>query len=132
MVSGSSNSGHRGRRATGGSRGALPALADDPILETLDDVPPEAPKPSETPHDKARRAIIDAGGQWVVLHTRTTLSEADARRLARSYQHAKPARLVTSASGRFLARPFQREQAWLVAVAYQPATTSRPTVSARP
>lgn len=100
-------------------REALPTLADEPILERLDQAPDAAPKASETPHDKVRREVITAGGAWVVLNTRSALNEASARQLARSYQRAKPARLVESAQGRFLARPFVRNQTWLVAVAYQ-------------
>src|SRR5450759_4478488 len=56
----------------------------------------------------------------MVLNTRTALNDATARRLARSYQRAKPARLVETATGRFLTRPFVRDDTWLVAVAYQP------------
>lgn len=107
---------------------ALPALAADPILERLDHPPDAAPKASETAHDKVRRDVIAAAGTWVVLNTRTALTEAAARRLARSYQRAKPARLDPAAHGRFLARPFMRDQTWLVAVAYQrpdpPASTA--------
>lgn len=110
-----------GRRSEGVRRDALPTLADDPILERLDEAPAEAPKSSETPHDKVRREIIAADGQWVVLNTRTSLNEASARRLARSYQRAKPARLVEAATGRFQARPFVRDDTWLVAVSYQPS-----------
>lgn len=114
-----------GRRSgRGGRRDPLPALADRPILEKLDEVPSAAPKSSETPHDKARRAVIAAEGQWVVLNTRAALNEASARRLVRSYQRAKPARLVQTAAGRFLARPFVRNDTWLVAVAYQPSDGS--------
>jgi len=78
----------------------------------------------ETPHDKARREVIAAQGQWVVLNTRTALNEASARRLARSYQRAKPERLVETATGRFLRRPFVRGDRSLVAVAYQPLEQS--------
>lgn len=103
---------------------ALPALAADPILERLDHAPDRAPRASETPHDRARRAVIAAGGDWIVLHTRTALTEAAARRLARSYSRAKPARLEPTATGRFLARPFQRDRTWLVAVTYQASDTA--------
>lgn len=115
-----------GRRSEGVRRDALPSLADDPILEKLDAPPPLAPKSSETPHDKVRREIIAADGQWVVLNTRAVLNEASARRLARSYQRAKPARLVEAATGRFQARPFVRDDTWLVAVAYQPSDGADP------
>lgn len=106
-------------------RDPVPALADDLILERLDGPPPAAPQASETPHDKARRVLIAAPGQWMVLNARTKLSEASARRLARSYQRAKPARLVASATGRFTARPFLRDQVWLVAAAYEPAEPAK-------
>ncbi len=114
--------GGRARRSSGGvGRDALPILSDNPILERLDEAPMEAPKSSETSHDKVRREIIAADGQWVVLNTRAALNEASARRLVRSYQRAKPARLVEAATGRFQARPFVRGAAWLVAVTYQPS-----------
>src|SRR5664280_2775755 len=57
----------------------------------------------------------------MVLNTRAALNDATARRLARSYQRAKPARLVETATGGFLTRPFVRDDTWLVAVAYQPS-----------
>lgn len=115
-----------GRRSEGVRRDVLPSLADDPILERLDEAPAEAPKLSETPHDKVRRDIIAADGQWVVLNTRAVLNEASARRLSRSYQRAKPARLIEAATGRFQARPFVRDDTWLVAVAYQPSDGDDP------
>ncbi len=57
----------------------------------------------------------------MVLKTRAKLSEATARRTVRSYQRAKPSRLVQQATGRFQARPFVRNDTWLVAVSYQPS-----------
>lgn len=111
----------RNGRGHGVRRDGLPELAAEPILERLAEAPAEAPKASESAHDKARREVIAAEGQWVVLNTRTALSEASARRLARSYQRAKPARLVETATGKFAARPFVRDDTWLVAVAYQPS-----------
>ena len=116
--------GHRGRQSV--SREGLPNLAADPILERLDEAPVEAPKASESAHDKVRRDVIAAEGQWVVLNTRSVLNEASARRLARSYQRAKPARLVETATGKFAARPFVRDETWLVAVAYQPLDGADP------
>jgi hypothetical protein len=104
----------------GAAREALPALADDPILERLDGPPPAAPKANESLHDKARRALIAQPDRWMVLNARVKLSEATARRLARSYQRAKPARLVEQATGRFAARPFTRGDTWLVAAVYEP------------
>ncbi|MGI8458908.1 MAG: hypothetical protein ACR2LI_12460 [Propionibacteriaceae bacterium] len=98
----------------------MPALADDPILEKLDAPPPVAPKASESAHDKARRVLIAQPGQWMVLNARVKLSEATARRIVRSYQRAKPARLVEQAIGRFEARPFLRGDVWLVAAVYTP------------
>ncbi len=112
-----SKTGHRPGR--GARRDTLPALSDDPILERLDTAPPQAPKSSETAHDKARRVLISQPGQWMVLNARGKLSEATARRLARSYQRAKPSRLVEQASGRFSARPFVRDDTWLVAAVYE-------------
>jgi len=112
------NGSRPGRRAAG--RAAVPALADDPILERLD-APPVAAQKAETAHEKARRELIEYPGQWMVLNARVKLSEASARRLVRSYQRAKPSRLVTSATGRFAARPFIRDGKWLVAAAYEPA-----------
>ena len=109
------------RGGQGVRREGLPELAAEPILERLDEAPAEAPKASESAHDKVRREVIDADGQWVVLNTRAALNEATARRLARSYQRAKPARLVAAATGKFAARPFVRDETWLVAVAYQPS-----------
>lgn len=110
-------------RAAGHSvrRDALPSLADDPILEKLDAPPAMVPKASESAHDKARRVLIGQPGQWMVLNSRVKLSEATARRIVRSYQRAKPARLVEQASGRFEARPFVRDDVWLVAAVYTPA-----------
>jgi hypothetical protein len=86
--------------------------------------PPAAPKANESAHDKARRELIAAPGQWMVLNARVRLSEAAARRMARSYQRAKPARLVAHATGRFAARPFVRDDTWLVAAVYEPADAS--------
>lgn len=109
------------RGGQGVRRDGLPDLAAEPILERLDEAPAAAPKSSETAHDKVRREVIAADGQWLVLNTRVALSEATARRLSRSYQRAKPARLVEVATGRFHARPFVRDDTWLVAVSYQPS-----------
>ncbi len=113
-----------GRSGHGVRRETVPALADDPILERLDGPPPLAPKATESAHDKARRELIAKPDQWMVLQTRARLSEATARRTVRSYQRAKPSRLVEHATGRFLARPFIRDDTWLVAVAYQPSVGS--------
>lgn len=118
MASGKPERGSR-RGGQGVRRDGLPDLAAEPILERLDKAPAAAPKSSETAHDKLRREVITAEGQWVVLNTRVALNEAAARRLARSYQRAKPARLVEAATGRFQARPFVRDDTWLVAVSYQ-------------
>lgn len=114
------------RRSQSVRREGLPELAVDPILERLDEAPAEAPKSSESAHDKLRRRVIDAGGQWVVLNTRVALNEASARRLARAYQRAKPARLVEAATGKFAARPFVRDDTWLVAVSYQRSDSANP------
>jgi hypothetical protein len=95
------------------------ALADDPILERLAGPPPLAPKANESAHEKARRELIAHPGQWMVLNARVKLSEATARRMVRSYQRAKPSRLVEQAKGRFAARPFVRDDAWLVAAVYE-------------
>ncbi len=119
----------RGQSGHGVRREAVPALADDPILETLDRAPPPAPKASETAHDKARRQLIAQPGQWMVLKTRAKLSEATARRTVRSYQRAKPSRLVEHATGRFQARPFVRNDTWLVAVSYQPSDGADPSAA---
>lgn len=102
-------------------RNRLPALAEDPILERLEHPPRPAPRTGETLHDAARRRALAEPGQWLVLQTRAQLSETAARRLARSYAHAKPARLSPEATGRFAARPFTRDQNWHVAIAYQPS-----------
>lgn len=118
--------GQAGRRGQGVRREGLPELAAEPILERLDEAPVEAPKSNESAHDKVRRQVIDAADQWVVLNTRTALNEASARRLARSYQRAKPARLVEAATRRFAARPFVRDDRWLVAVTYQPSNSAEP------
>ncbi len=129
MVDGKAGrSGRRGGQSV--RRDALPELAAEPILERLDEAPAEAPKASESAHDKVRREVIAADGQWVVLNTRTALNEASARRLARSYQRAKPARLVEAAAGKFVARPFVRDDTWLVAVVYQPSDSENPWASA--
>lgn len=121
MATSSGGSGRAGRSGYGGKRASMPELADDPILERLDGPPPLAPKANESAHDKARRELIAAPGQWMVLNARVKLSEATARRMARSYQRAKPARLVETATGRFEARPFVRDDMWLVAAVYTPA-----------
>lgn len=119
-----------GRTGSGAGRGvrrdAVPTLAPDPILEKLDSPPIPAPKASESAHDKVRRLLIAQPGQWMVLNARVKLSEATARRMVRSYQRAKPVRLVEQATGRFEARPFVRDDTWLVAVAYQPAHDPSP------
>ena len=117
------------RGGQGARRDGVPDLAAEPILERLDEAPAAAPKSNETAHDKVRREVIAAEGQWVVLNTRAVLNEAAARRLARSYQRAKPARLVASASGKFTARPFIRDDTWLVAVSYQPSNDPRASSS---
>jgi hypothetical protein len=95
-------------------------LAADPIAERLDGPPPVAPRPGETVHDKTRRLLLQAPGQWSVLNTRSPLSQAAARRLARSYNRAKPARLDPTATGTFAARAFTRDDRWLVAAVYRP------------
>jgi hypothetical protein len=112
---------HGSKTGRGVRRDALPSLADDPILEKLDAAPPLAPKAGESAHDKARRALIAQPGQWMVLNARAKLNEATARRIVRSYQRAKPSRLVEQAVGRFEARPFLRDDVWLVAAVYTPA-----------
>ncbi len=114
--------GSRRRKAgRGGSREPLIELGEDPFAERLDTPPAAAPSTAESTHDKARRVLIAEPGQWVVLNARVKLNEASARRMARSYQRAKPARLVPTATGRFTARPFVREDTWLVAAVYEPA-----------
>lgn len=115
--------GHRGSH--GARREGLPELADEPIMERLDGPPPAAPKMNESSHDKVRRALIAAPVQWMVLNARVKLSEATARRIVRSYQRAKPARLVETAVGRFEARPFLRDDTWLVAAVYTPDTVEQ-------
>ena len=122
-MSGSRGSERAGRAGHGVRREAVAALADEPILERLDGPPPAAPKANESAHEKARRDLIAAPGQWMVLNARAKLSEAAARRMARSYQRAKPARLVEHAEGRFAARPFVRDDTWLVAAVYEPPAT---------
>jgi hypothetical protein len=125
MAAASGGNGRAGRSGHGVRREAVPALADDPILEKLDGPPPLAPKANESAHDKARRELIAAPGQWMVLNARVKLSEATARRMVRSYQRAKPSRLVEHATGRFAARPFVRGDAWLVAAVYEAAPTEQ-------
>ena len=98
----------------------LPALADDPIAEHLAAPPPRVPAGEDT-HQRARRQLLNTPGQWVVLATRRPLSEATARRLARSWTSAKPSRLDPEATGTFQARPFTRDGTWHLAVTYQPA-----------
>ena len=106
-------------------RRRLPALADDPVAERLDTPPPRTPPARLDPHEKMRRRLIAAPGQWLVLATRAPLSEATARRLARSYTRAKPARLDPAATGTFHARPFTRDGKWLLAATYQPPDADR-------
>ena len=67
-----------------------------------------------------------------MLATRAPLREAAARRLARSYARAKPARLDPRATGRFLARPFTRDTRWHVAVTYQPPNDTDQTQQEAP
>lgn len=118
--------GSQGRKA-GKSvwREPLIELNDNPIAERLDTPPPAAPSAAESTHNKARRALIAEPGQWVILNARVKLTEATARRMARSYQRAKPARLDPTATGRFAARPFLREDTWLVAAVYEPAKSGQ-------
>ncbi|MDP9093103.1 MAG: hypothetical protein M3N95_09235 [Actinomycetota bacterium] len=110
-----------GKTGRSAKRAAVIELADELFGERLDTPPDAAPTGRESTHDKARRALIREPGQWVVLNARVKLSEAAARRMARSYQRAKPARLVPTATGRFAARPFVRDETWLVAAVYEPA-----------
>lgn len=112
--------GSRERKAgRGAKREPLVELADEPIGERLDAPPPAAPSGQESTHETARRALIAEPGQWVILNARVKLNEASARRMARSYQRAKPARLLPTATGRFAARPFVRDDVWLVAAVYE-------------
>ena len=123
MIDGA-NSQQDGRKSGHGvRRPGVPELGREPILETLDARPQAPPAASETRHDQARRALINQPGQWLVLNTRTRLTEAGARRLARSYQRAKPTRLDPTAAGRFTAQPFLHETTWLVAASFEPATS---------
>ncbi len=79
---------------------------------------------SEDSHTRTRRELLARPGHWAVLRTSVRLNEAAARRLARNYTHAKPARLDPDATGVFDARHFQHEDGtWHVAVTYQPTTT---------
>lgn len=104
-----------------GQRDRVPGLATGrPILERLDGPPPVLPPANQTPADQARRQLIRQPGQWMALNPRVKLNEASARRLARSFQRSKPARLDEAAAGRFDARAFLRGGVWLVAAVYQP------------
>ncbi|MCE5291824.1 MAG: hypothetical protein LLG14_21645 [Nocardiaceae bacterium] len=79
---------------------------------------------SEDSHTRTRRELLARPGHWAVLRTSVRLNEAAARRLARNYTHAKPARLDPDATGHYAARPFQQaDGSWHVAVTYQPTTT---------
>lgn len=91
-----------------------------PILERLDGPPPVLPPADESGADQARRQLIGHPGQWMALNPRVKLTEASARRLARSFQRSKPARLDEAAAGRFDARAFLRDDTWLVAAVYEP------------
>ncbi len=109
--------GQDGRRA----RARVPELATGrPILERLDGPPPVLPPANQSAADQARRQLIGQPGQWMALNPRVKLTEASARRLARSFQRSKPARLDEAAVGRFDARAFLRDDTWLVAAIYQP------------
>jgi len=90
-----------------------------PILERLDGPPPVLPPANQTAADQARRELIAQPGQWMALNPRVKLNEASARRLARSFQRSKPARLDEAAAGRFDARAFLRDDVWLVAAQYE-------------
>lgn len=101
-------------------RDRVPELATGrPILERLDGPPPVLPPANQSAADQARRQLIGQPGQWMALNPRVKLNEASARRLARSFQRSKPARLDTHAAGRFDARAFLRDDRWLVAAVYQ-------------
>ncbi len=79
---------------------------------------------SEDSHTRTRRELITRPGHWAVLRTSVRLNESAARRLARNYTHAKPARLDPTATGHYTARHFQQgDGSWHVAVTYQPTTT---------
>lgn len=101
-------------------RQPVPALAAQPVGERLDGPPAAGSCGRETAADQARRELIGQPGQWRVLNPKVKLSEATARRLARSFQRSNPARLDGAAAGRFDARAFQRDGAWHVAAAYEP------------
>ena len=102
-------------------RDRVPELATGrPILERLDGPPPVLPPANQTAAELARRQLIGQPGQWMALNPRVKLTEASARRLARSFQRSKPARLDEAAAGRFDARAFLRGDRWLVAAVYQP------------
>ncbi len=102
-------------------RDRVPELATGrPILERLDGPPPVLPPANQTAAELARRQLIGQPGQWMALNARVKLTEASARRLARSFQRSKPARLDEAAAGRFDARAFHRGDRWLVAAVYQP------------
>ena len=87
------------------------------------------PKPGENSHTRLRRELLTKPGQWAVLRTSVQLNQAAARRIARAYTHAKPARLDPSATGTFTARPFQHDGTWHIAISYQPAEKSEPETS---
>ncbi len=114
--------GKQGRKTgQGARRDRVPELATGrPILEQLDGPPPALPPADESGADQARRQLIGHPDQWMALNPRAKLTEASARRLARSFQRSKPARLDEAAAGRFDARAFQRDDTWLVAAVYQP------------
>lgn len=102
-------------------RDRVPELATGrPILERLDGPPPVLPPANESAANQARRQLISQPGEWMALNPRVKLTETSARRLARSFQRSKPGRLDGAAAGRFDARPFLRDDVWLVAAVYQP------------
>lgn len=96
----------------------MPALADDPILEKLEAPPPLVLKASESAHDKVRRALIAQRGQWMVLNARVKLSRPPDGSLPPAGQAGAAGRAGVR---RFEARPFLRDDVWLVAAVYTPA-----------
>lgn len=108
-------------------------LQDATLDGTLDQWPPEPPRPPRSAVDKTRLALIDTPGQ--VHRLAWSFSDvARASRLASSFRRAKPSKLSPAATGHFDARAFfdPAERKWRIAARYVAADTPSEDDSSTP